>query len=70
MSGHRGVASRLESARRIPQSIVPVAGCEPDVMGIGPVFAVPKLTQQTSWFERAGHWALGAQRKTVAVQVL
>ena len=24
-----------------------VAGCEPDEMGIGPVFAIPKLLKQT-----------------------
>ena len=26
-----------------------VAGCEPDEMGIGPVFAVPRLLSQPGW---------------------
>ncbi|MFZ1106421.1 MAG: acetyl-CoA C-acyltransferase [Hyphomicrobiaceae bacterium] len=36
-----------------------VAGCEPDVMGIGPVFAVPRLLQRTGLkVEDIGLWEL------------
>src|SRR5258707_15886504 len=36
-----------------------VAGCEPDEMGIGPVFAVPKLLKQTGKkIEDIGLWEL------------
>ena len=38
-----------------------VAGCEPDEMGIGPVFAVPKLLQRAGP-EGRGHRPVGAQR--------
>src|SRR5258708_6610554 len=38
-----------------------VAGCEPDEMGIGPVFAVPKLLKQTGKkIEDTGLWELYA----------
>ena len=45
-----------------------VAGCEPDEMGIGPVFAVPKLLKQTGVkVEDIGLWELN---EAFAVQVL
>ncbi len=45
-----------------------VAGCEPDEMGIGPVFAVPKLLKQTGKrIEDIGLWELN---EAFAVQVI
>jgi acetyl-CoA C-acetyltransferase len=45
-----------------------VAGCEPDEMGIGPVFAVPKLLKQTGMkIEDIGLWELN---EAFAVQVI
>jgi acetyl-CoA C-acetyltransferase len=45
-----------------------VAGCEPDEMGIGPVFAVPKLLARTGLtVEDIGLWELN---EAFAVQVL
>jgi len=45
-----------------------VAGCEPDEMGIGPVFAVPKLLKQTGLkVEDIGLWELN---EAFAVQVI
>jgi acetyl-CoA C-acetyltransferase len=45
-----------------------VAGCEPDEMGIGPVFAIPKLLKQTGKkIEDIGLWELN---EAFAVQVL
>jgi acetyl-CoA C-acetyltransferase len=45
-----------------------VAGCEPAVMGIGPVFAVPKLLKRTGvTVEDVGLWELN---EAFAVQVL
>src|SRR5215471_18849504 len=45
-----------------------VAGCEPDEMGIGPVFAVPKLLQRTGLkVEDIGLWELN---EAFAVQVI
>ncbi|AOK59355.1 acetyl-CoA acetyltransferase [Burkholderia ubonensis] len=45
-----------------------VAGCEPDEMGIGPVFAVPKLLKQAGLkIEDIGLWELN---EAFAVQVL
>ncbi|KVV45464.1 acetyl-CoA acetyltransferase [Burkholderia ubonensis] len=45
-----------------------VAGCEPDEMGIGPVFAVPKLLKQAGLkVEDIGMWELN---EAFAVQVL
>ncbi|MBR8055627.1 acetyl-CoA C-acyltransferase [Burkholderia vietnamiensis] len=45
-----------------------VAGCEPDEMGIGPVFAVPKLLKQTGFkIDDIGLWELN---EAFAVQVL
>jgi len=45
-----------------------VAGCEPDEMGIGPVFAVPKLLQRAGLkVEDVGLWELN---EAFAVQVL
>ncbi|MBL8266005.1 acetyl-CoA C-acyltransferase, partial [Steroidobacter sp.] len=45
-----------------------VAGCEPDEMGIGPVFAVPKLLQRVGLgIEDIGLWELN---EAFAVQVL
>ena len=45
-----------------------VAGCEPDEMGIGPVFAVPRLLERTGIkLEEVGLWELN---EAFAVQVL
>jgi acetyl-CoA C-acetyltransferase len=45
-----------------------VAGCEPDEMGIGPVFAIPKLLKRTGMkLEDIGLWELN---EAFAVQVL
>ena len=45
-----------------------VAGCEPDEMGIGPVFAIPKLLKQTGLkMDDIGLWELN---EAFAVQVL
>jgi acetyl-CoA C-acetyltransferase len=45
-----------------------VAGCEPDEMGIGPVFAVPKLLQRTGMtMDDIDLWELN---EAFAVQVL
>src|SRR5690606_25661516 len=45
-----------------------VAGCEPDEMGIGPVFAIPKLLRQTGKkIEDVGLWELN---EAFAVQVI
>ena len=45
-----------------------VAGCEPDEMGIGPVFAVPKLLERTGLkVEDVGLWELN---EAFAVQVI
>ncbi len=45
-----------------------IAGCEPDEMGIGPVFAIPKLLKQTGVkMEDIGLWELN---EAFAVQVL
>jgi acetyl-CoA C-acetyltransferase len=45
-----------------------VAGCEPDEMGIGPVFAIPKLLQKAGLkVEDIGLWELN---EAFAVQVL
>jgi acetyl-CoA C-acetyltransferase len=45
-----------------------VAGCEPDEMGIGPVFAVPKLLKRTGVkLEDVGLWELN---EAFAVQVI
>lgn len=45
-----------------------VAGCEPDEMGIGPVFAIPKLLQRTGLkMEDIGLWELN---EAFAVQVI
>jgi len=45
-----------------------VAGCEPDEMGIGPVFAIPKLLRQTGKkIEDIGLWELN---EAFAVQVI
>jgi acetyl-CoA C-acetyltransferase len=45
-----------------------VAGCEPDEMGIGPVFAVPKLLKQTG--KRVADIDLWELNEAFAVQVL
>ncbi len=45
-----------------------VAGCEPDEMGIGPVFAVPKLLRRTGL--PLGAIALWELNEAFAVQVL
>jgi acetyl-CoA C-acetyltransferase len=45
-----------------------VAGCEPDEMGIGPVFAIPKLLKQTGMkIDDIGLWELN---EAFAVQVI
>ncbi|MFZ5462810.1 MAG: acetyl-CoA acetyltransferase, partial [Pseudomonadota bacterium] len=45
-----------------------VAGCEPDEMGIGPVFAVPRLLERTGVkMEDIGLWELN---EAFAVQVI
>ena len=45
-----------------------IAGCEPDEMGIGPVFAIPKLLKQTGLkMDDIGLWELN---EAFAVQVL
>src|SRR5512141_3114059 len=45
-----------------------VAGCEPDEMGVGPVFAVPRLLERTGVkMEEVGLWELN---EAFAVQVL
>ena len=45
-----------------------VAGCEPDEMGIGPVFAIPKLLKRTGFkVEDIGLWELN---EAFAVQVI
>ncbi|MDX1581531.1 MAG: acetyl-CoA C-acyltransferase, partial [Alphaproteobacteria bacterium] len=45
-----------------------VAGCEPDEMGIGPVFAVPKLLEKTGLsMDDIGLWELN---EAFAVQVI
>jgi acetyl-CoA C-acetyltransferase len=47
---------------------IAVAGCEPDEMGIGPVFAVPKLLQQHGLkMDDIGLWELN---EAFAVQVI
>ena len=45
-----------------------VAGCEPDEMGIGPVFAVPKLLKQTG--KQMGDIGLWELNEAFAVQVI
>jgi len=45
-----------------------VAGCEPDEMGIGPVFAVPKLLQRTGL--KVGDIGLWELNEAFAVQVI
>ncbi len=45
-----------------------VAGCEPNEMGIGPVFAVPKLLERTG--KRVGDIGLWELNEAFAVQVL
>jgi acetyl-CoA C-acetyltransferase len=45
-----------------------IAGCEPDEMGIGPVFAIPRLLERTGIkLEEVGLWELN---EAFAVQVL
>ena len=67
------VMSAAEAARRklAPLGIYrgfAVAGCEPDEMGIGPVFAVPKLLQRAGLkIEDIGLWELN---EAFAVQVI
>ncbi len=67
------VMSAREAARRnlTPLGIFrgyAVAGCEPDEMGIGPVFAIPKLLSRTSIRQNdIGLWELN---EAFAVQVL
>lgn len=67
---------RDERRRRAARGLQPlgvfrgfaVAGCEPDEMGIGPVFAVPKLLKQAGLkVDDIGLWELN---EAFAVQVL
>jgi len=70
-------ATLLMSRQRADQLGIPyklvfrgfqVAGCEPDEMGIGPVFAVPKLLQRAGLkIEDVGLWELN---EAFAVQVI
>ena len=66
----------MESSLAAKQNITPlgiyrgiaVAGCEPDEMGIGPIFAVPKLLKQHGLtINDIGLWELN---EAFAVQVL
>jgi acetyl-CoA C-acetyltransferase len=64
--------SELASKRNIePMGIyrgMAVAGCEPDEMGIGPVFAIPKLLERNGLsIDDIGLWELN---EAFAVQVL
>jgi acetyl-CoA C-acetyltransferase len=64
--------SRLAERRNIePLGIFrgfAIAGCEPDEMGIGPVFAIPRLLERTGVkLEDVGLWELN---EAFAVQVL
>jgi acetyl-CoA C-acetyltransferase len=65
--------SDKEAARRKLQPMgifraLAVAGCEPDEMGIGPVFAVPRLLQRTGLkMDDIGLWELN---EAFAVQVI
>jgi acetyl-CoA C-acetyltransferase len=66
------MSERVASARGLkPMGVFrgfAVAGCEPDEMGIGPVFAVPKLLKQTGKkIEDIGLWELN---EAFAVQVI
>src|SRR3954462_4827095 len=45
-----------------------VAGCEPDEMGIGPVYAIPKLLKQTG--KKIGDIGLWELNEAFAVQVI
>src|SRR5437763_16876160 len=45
-----------------------VAGCEPDEMGIGPVFAVPRLLERTGM--KVGDFGLWELNEAFAVQVI
>ncbi|MBM4216486.1 MAG: acetyl-CoA C-acyltransferase [Gammaproteobacteria bacterium] len=64
-------ASEAERCGAIPLGVFrgfAVAGCEPDEMGIGPVFAVPKLLKRAGIkLEDVGLWELN---EAFAVQVL
>ncbi|MFL6672468.1 MAG: acetyl-CoA C-acyltransferase [Massilia sp.] len=66
------MSSRMAEARGLPALGIfrgfAVAGCEPDEMGIGPVFAVPKLLQKAGLtVSDIGLWELN---EAFAVQVL
>jgi acetyl-CoA C-acetyltransferase len=67
------VMSAKEAARQGVQPLgifrgFAVAGCEPDEMGIGPVYAIPKLLQRTGiGIDDVGLWELN---EAFAVQVL
>ena len=60
-------ARRASSPGPFP-SVLRVAGCEPDEMGIGPVFAVPKVLK--SWASRSRTSTLWELNEAFAVQVL
>ena len=59
MDSQRGRAARAGAAGRVPGFAV--AGCEPDEMGIGPVFAVPRLLERHGLNDRR-HRPVGAER--------
>jgi acetyl-CoA C-acetyltransferase len=61
-----GGAAQPLAARHLPR--LRVAGCEPDEMGIGPVFAVPRLLERAGLkVDDIGLWELN---EAFAVQVL
>jgi acetyl-CoA C-acetyltransferase len=66
------MSSRMAQAKRLkPLGIFrgfAVAGCEPDEMGIGPVFAVPKLLKQTG--KKVADIDLWELNEAFAVQVI
>jgi acetyl-CoA C-acetyltransferase len=66
------MSSRMAQAKKLkPMGIFrgfAVAGCEPDEMGIGPVFAVPKLLKQTG--KRVADIDLWELNEAFAVQVI
>ena len=48
-----------------------VAGCEPDEMGIGPIYAIPKLLKANGLkMDDIGLWELPERTEAFAVQVL
>ena len=60
MSADRAKALGIDAARSC-SAATPSPGCEPDEMGIGPVFAVPKLLKRSRPARRR-HRRVGAER--------